>query len=217
LTTPNKQKIKVIIFDFDGVIADTDKSRFLILSDLLRRIGIRMTNSDFNKMVGKSTRSFLSQNFSSLTNKTINAITKERHKIYFSDLPRYCIPNNKMRETIACLSQKFRLAIVTTNSSSNLQRQLEFLHIEDYFQWKVGREIVEDSEFKKDYSRVPTIFGEAVENCIVIEDSEEGIKAAKKAGYYVIAFSPLNNIHSTADNVVYSFDELLELVNINFN
>jgi beta-phosphoglucomutase-like phosphatase (HAD superfamily) len=53
--------------------------------------------------------------------------------------------------------------------------------------------------------------GFAPSNCIVFEDSFSGIKAAKSAGMYCIAYQPTNNMiqdSSQADKLIRSFHEI---------
>ena len=204
-------KFDCILFDFDGVIADTDKARYDILKQILIKYNIYIDNSYLKKLIGFSTKSFLRQNFPKLNNLEIENIIAERHQIYFSDLLNYCIPFEGMTNTIQELSNQSKLAIVTTNSYEIVYRQLEYLSINKCFQWVIGRESTEDENLSKTYSKVSEIINCYPEKCIVIEDSEIGLNAAKSEGYYCIKFSPIetkNTSHCNYDDFVKNYSEL---------
>ena len=56
--------IKHIVFDFDGVIAETDTARFEVLSNILEQFGIDFKNEyKLLDLVGTPTDIFLKQNF----------------------------------------------------------------------------------------------------------------------------------------------------------
>ena len=53
------KKIKAILFDMDGVIADTEMSRFNLLRKLLGEKGIVLEDCDYWRCIGKRTKVFL--------------------------------------------------------------------------------------------------------------------------------------------------------------
>ena len=205
-----KNSISCLIFDFDGVIADTDLGRYKILVKLLKKYNNELTIS-FSKeeLIGLSTKSFLKKYFKNMSEKEIDKIIKKRHEIFFSNLKNYCIPYKNMVETISDLSSKYDLAIATTSNLENVKTQLKYLGIIDYFKWIMGREITENSNLEKTYKPVSTIIEKKIKECIVIEDSDFGIQAAKKEGYYCIKFEPALISKNTLENEkVSSYSEL---------
>ena len=182
--------ISCLIFDFDGVIADTNWARFQILKKILIDYDIFLETKDLQNLIGCSTKSFLKTNFSKLSEKDLNEIINKRHREYLSNLNKYCIPFKDMSKIIQQLYKKYDLAIVTTNTYKNIKIQLQHLKIYNYFKWIIGREYSEDDFQMKTYKKIPTIIRKKVKECIVIEDSEVGITSAKKTGYYCIKFNP---------------------------
>ena len=207
-----ENKITSLIFDFDGVIADTDSSRFKILKSLLEKRGINL-NENIHSLEGLSTKSFLKYNFPKLKDTEINEIIKQRHEKFISDLEKYCIPFEGMKETLYKLYKCFDLYIVTTNSIDILEKQLDYLGISGLFKLKIGREHTENKDLLKTYKAIPKIINKRIDECIVIEDSKIGIEAAKSEGYFCIKFNPNNNsFNSNEDIEIRSYEELLTLL-----
>ncbi len=191
-----QNKINCLIFDFDGVIANTDLGRFKALNQILPKYDFELSKSmTINDFTGVSTKSYLKQNSTILTDKQIENIIALRHKLFFSNLASYCIPYENMKETLEFFFSKFDLALVTTNSKKNVEILLEYLGIRGLFKWVIGREKSEDAQLRKTYSLTPKLINKKVSECIVIEDSNIGVNAAKSEGFFCIRFDPQNMFH----------------------
>ncbi len=205
--------MKTIIFDFDGVIANTDEGRYKLLNDILPDYGLALEESDYTKMIGLSTKSFLKQNYTELTETEINSIVSKRHELFFNNLDKYCIPFKGTIEIIQKLSKDFQLIIATTNASDNVKKQLKFLNVDHFFKYIFGREVMENGSLLKDYSSLAVNSNFNIKESIVIEDSETGILAAKKSGYFCIEFNPINkDKNEQADYRVKDYQELYNLI-----
>jgi len=209
---PNK--ITTLIFDFDGVIANTDLGRYKLLKDILLDYNSDFVNT-FNRkdLIGLSTKAFLVNNLKHLSEAEIQEIINKRHELYFSNLSDYCIPYDNLNQTISFLSSKYDLAIVTTNSVENVTKQLKHLGIFELFNWVIGRETCENSNFKKTYKPISNIIKKKVSECIVIEDSDLGVNAAREEGYYCLRFDPDNLFQNGLENVkISNYKELIDLI-----
>lgn len=209
--------ISCIIFDFDGVIANTDLGRYKILkrifSDFDESIYIPFTHKD---LIGLSTKGFLNKISKKLTDNQIENIIKKRHEIFFSNLSEFCIPYDNMVDTIKELYTKFDLAITTTNDVDNVKVQLNYLGILNCFKWVIGRDFTENSNLEKTYHKIPHILQRKVSECIVVEDSDFGVNAAIKEGFYCIRFDPDNLFSKGLENEkVFNYNELREMINKN--
>lgn len=197
-----QNKITCLIFDFDGVIANTDYGRYKALKQILPKYDKALSNSisptDF---IGLSTKGYLKQNSNTLSDSQIEEIVSQRHKLFFSNLSKYCIPYENMKESIEYLHGKFDLALVTTNSTKNIEILLNHLGIKKLFKWIIGREISENEKLIKSYSLIPSVIKKNVSECLVIEDSNIGVDAAKKVGFFCIRFDPDDNFTLGKENI----------------
>jgi beta-phosphoglucomutase-like phosphatase (HAD superfamily) len=202
--------LNCLIFDFDGVIADTDLSRFKLLQKLLKPYGIDLSKKyELSDIIGISTKAFLSKKINSLNENQIEDIIKKRHNLYLNNLNDYCIPFDGMKELIKLYSRSYELVIVTTNSLETVSPQLKYLDIIDCFKWIIGNEICEDKNLVKTYKPIKNIINKLISSCIVIEDSDVGVKAAREEGYYCIRFDPYRRFQKTVENYrVSNYEEL---------
>jgi beta-phosphoglucomutase len=72
--------LKAIIFDFDGVIADTELDRFRYLQQQSKRYGYTIKDMDFVKIIGKRTSALLSELIPDMPENQIKEIATERKK-----------------------------------------------------------------------------------------------------------------------------------------
>lgn len=210
-------KITCLIFDFDGVIANTDLGRFKVLDNILQEYDIELSKSFIPKdLIGLSTKGFLVKYFENLSQVEVDEIIKKRHKIFISNLSDYCIPYEKMKESIINFHSKYELAIVTTNNIENVKIQLEYLGIINYFKWIIGREKSENKNLLKTYLHISKELNKEISECIVIEDSDIGVNAARNEDFYCIRFDPESNFKKGNENVkVNSYHRLKEIIDKN--
>lgn len=209
--------ISCIIFDFDGVIANTDLGRYNILKRILNDFDASVfTPFSYKDLIGLSTKGFLNKISKRLTDNQIEDIIKKRYEIFFSNLSEFCIPYENMVDTIKDIYTKFDLAITTTNDVDNVKVQLNFLGIIHCFKWIIGRNFTENSNFEKTYHKIPHILQRKVSECIVVEDSDFGVNAARKEEFYCIRFDPDNLFSKGLENEkAFNYNELRKMINKN--
>jgi len=200
----NVNKIENVIFDFDGVIADTDSGRFNLLQDLLKEYNLSIEDKfKPNDLSGLTTRAFLKKAYPILTDNNIDLIIEKRHSIFLSDLNKYCKPFDGVVEFIKLLySLNKKLYLASTNDFAIIDILLNHLEIKLYFPDVFGRETTELPDGKKTYKKLIEYLNLDSEKSMVIEDSENGIKAAKHSKLFCIAFNPDGNeiIKNLADS-----------------
>ncbi len=196
-----QKNITCLIFDFDGVIADTDLARYYILKDILREYEIDFGEQfSMKDLIGLSTESFLKKNFETLSVEQVNEIVNKKHQLHFNHLDKYVLPFPHARETLRYFHTRFDLAMVSANPQKNLEILLNHLEITHFFKWILGREVCENDKLEKSYLPVASKIQRDVSECIVIEDSEYGVNAARQAGYFCIRFDPHNRFAKGLEN-----------------
>lgn len=210
---PNK--ISCLVFDYDGVLANTDSGRYKILKNILKEYDPYLAESfTIEDIVGLSTKGFLKKKSPKLSQLEIDEIVNKRYDLFFKNLSKYCIPFNGMKKTIKYFSSKFTLAIASTSHQNNLIVQLDYLGVTEYFKWILGRNITENKNFEKTYELIPSIIDMSISECIVIEDSNFGVNAAVKKGFYCIRFDPNGlSLNGSENERVDSYAELRERIN----
>jgi HAD superfamily hydrolase (TIGR01509 family) len=217
--------IQTVIFDMDGVIVDTEPVHRYAYFQHFEELKIPVTEEMFTSFTGNSTRNvfqILKERFQ-LEEEVEDLI--QRKRTIFNDAFDTAAALELLEgveELIKELHQNgIQLILASSASKVTIDRVFRRFKLHDYF-----THIVSGEDFPKSKPH-PAIFEHAVtlsiapkENCIVIEDSTNGVKAAKAAGIFCVGY---NSIHSEAqdlslaDVVINHFNELgfEKVININ--
>jgi HAD superfamily hydrolase (TIGR01509 family) len=183
---------KYLIFDFDGVIANTEESNGNFLKKALREYGIILTQEDRQSLIGINDQTELER----ILKKAPEPVSLEELK-----QTRARIGNTYENTVIKPMPgliymmdelQKngVKMALATSTTTRLILIALNRMHMISYFDAIVCGDMCDKKKPDPEiYQKVMAYLGAEPENCIVIEDSTVGIAAGKDAGAYVIAYS----------------------------
>ena len=208
--------IKTVIFDMDGVIVDTEPVHRYAYHQHFKALNIEISDDTYATFTGNSTRNIyekikLSHNLDADVQLLVETKRNLFNDAFDNKADLYMLDG--VAELIRDLHQKgMQLILASSSSHVTIERIFNRFKLHQYFTHIVSGE---DFEHSKPH---PAIFEHAAslseapkENCIVIEDSTNGIKAAKAAGIYCIGYNSINSKLqdlSLADQVIQHFDEL---------
>lgn len=202
--------MKAIIFDFDGVIADTQEKHAKIESAILERYGIIISPGEITKrFAGVRTEDFLRQLLETKEIKfDIKKIMEEKWERIFDEC-------NKDLKTIPGVEafikkadeRRIKMAVASASSKEFVQKILLKLNLSEYFEDIVSAYEVEKGKPDPDvFLLAARNLGVEPEYCLVIEDGIHGMNAAKTAGMKCIGLT--GNKKASADLIVNNFFEL---------
>ncbi len=183
-------KIKAVLFDQDGVILDSESTNKKSVNAIFKKYNITREGGD-RRFKGMSIRKIFEETFSPELKIRIDEILKERREIFKKLAKKEIRVFDGFFELINILKNKYKLALVTSASKETLDfNKKNLLNKEDIF----DLEITSDDFKKSKPNPEPYIVAAKKlnlkpEECLVIEDSINGLISAKSAGMKVIAIT----------------------------
>ena len=187
--------VEGIIFDMDGVIIDSEPKYIEIEVELYKELGIQMTREEKHRFMGMGMVELwqrIKDEYSVELDPEIWA--KREEKIYFEYLfgDEDKVMMEGVDELLDELVNKRHLKVALASSSSHraISHVLKIFDIKKYFDVQISAEDVTYSKPAPDiFLKAAEALGVPPEKCLVIEDSRNGITAAKKAGMLCVGFA----------------------------
>lgn len=86
------------------------------------------------------------------------------------------------------------LAVASSSSVYNINLVLKAIKLERYFSLIVsGEQVLRNKPFSDIYLKTAELLNLTPEECIVVEDSTNGVKSAKGAGMFCVGYRNLNS------------------------
>lgn len=209
--------IKTVIFDMDGVIVDTEPVHRYAYYLQFSELNIEVPEEMYTSFTGFSTRNTfqtLKSHFPSVEQEVEDLIQRKRNIFNDAfDTKEDLFLLDGVEDLIKDLYHNgIQLILASSASKVTIERVFTRFSLHPYF-----TDIVSGEDFPQSKPD-PAIFIHAAslskapkEECIIIEDSTNGIKAAKAAGIYCVGYkSEHSNLQdlSQADLVIDHFKEL---------
>ncbi len=208
--------LKAVLFDMDGVIVDTEplhrKAYFQTFEDL----NITVSEEFYTSLTGTSTKkatSKIKEEYQlEVTPEEITTSKRKYFKHFFDSDPDFdLLPG--VRELIINYYEKgIKLVLASSASMNTINWVFEKFDIGKYFMGKIsGADLVESKPNPEIFIKAAKIAGEPIENCLVIEDSTNGILAAHRAGIFCAAYKSEHSKmqkYDLAKIIITSFSEL---------
>lgn len=205
-------KKRYVLFDFDGVIADTEESNSRYLGLALKEFGIELTEEDKQKLIGTHDQGFMIELLSRASQKvTVEQLARRRKEIGNTYENGKIAPIPGIVQLIQRLRKNgIKTALVSSTTTHLIIMGLNRMKMMDLFDVIVcGDMCAERKPDPECYLKAMKLLGAMPQECLVFEDSTVGIHAAKQAGIEVVAFTGSGNGQdvSEADYVVASYEE----------
>ena len=206
-----------ILWDHDGVLVDTEEWYFLATQQALAELGVYLERDQYHRFRAAGKSSWELGRQAGISDKDI-ARHRAKRDLYYQDyLRNEHIEIPGVIDVLKELDRHCRMAIVTTSKrpdfelihrSREITRYMEFvLTVEDYDHEKPAPD---------PYLAGLARFGAKPQDAVVVEDSEQGLKAATAAGIecFIVKNRFFGNSHnfSGAKRVISSIRELRDIL-----
>ena len=201
---------KIVLFDMDGVIVDSEPLHKKAYYKMFDDVEIDVSERLFESFTGQSTLKIcktLCHDFS-LSNSPEDLVNlKRKHfKYIFENDTDFKLIDGVLDLIKDYIRNGLVLVLASSASMVTINNIFKRFNLDKYFTAKLsGADLHASKPHPEIFIKAAQTSGFKKDECIVIEDSTNGIKAAKAAGIYCIGFDSIhskNQDYSKADLIV---------------
>ena len=214
---------RALIFDFDGVLADSEVLSNSVIADVVSELGVPTTIDDaYRTFMGKRLAEVIETIERMIGRKLPDDFADAYQERTFDAFRARLKPIEGAREFVEAWRDVPR-CIASSSSPERLALSLEVLDMAALFEGGVfsASNVARGKPHPDIFLHAAEKLGIEPADCIVIEDSLSGVIAARAAGAFVIGFTAAGHIQpghdarlreAGADHAVASFAELDRIV-----
>lgn len=207
--------LKAVIFDMDGVIVDSEPVHAKAAAFALKKYKVDISIEYFYQFIGSTTyymcQKMIEDYNIDATPETLLDLNNEM-KQYLLEKEGYPVIPYVIDLMKDLHSHGIKLIIASSSMPEAIQRVMQSLHIESYFEGFIsGMQVANPKPAPDIFLAACDFLSVSPEECIVIEDSTNGVNAAYQAGITSIGFVNPNSGNqdlSKAAILVEGFDEV---------
>ena len=178
------------IFDFDGVLVDTMKAHLKCYEEACAEVGIPLDKAQFYSQAGMSGAEQIAY-FAAKAGKKVNVRTVYRRKkeLYAEhiNLATLIKPNYMLLKNLKAAGVK--LAIASGSSRESMLPLIEKFGI-PYDALVTAEDVKRGKPDPELFLKAAERLGVPAGDCTVVEDSDAGVEAGRKAGMSVLRYFP---------------------------
>jgi len=203
---------KTALFDFDGVIVDTEPIYDIFWNEASVRYGLGIPN--FADLIKGTTMPHIMETYFSTYSEEFQQNVRKESAEYESQMPLPLMPGSL--EFLQLLKEKgVRMGLVTSSDQAKINRAFAMYNLEGLFETIVTADrITQGKPNPMCYLLAASDLNVNPADCLVFEDSFAGIEAGKCAGMRVIGLTTTNPAETMEGKV---FDIIPNFENITFN
>ncbi len=210
--------LKAIIFDMDGVLVDSEGIHHNAEEHVFAEFGVRPTREEWASFKGTTDKSIFSHiQKTYLPHIALEDLLAKKQEIVLSVIRENVKEIPGSVAFVKSLRGKYKLALATSSNTAQRDATLSVFGLTPYFDALISADDVERGKPDPEpYLKVILLLGVDVSECVVIEDSINGMKSARAAGAKVIGITTsftADVIRPYCDWVVGSYQEVKKIVN----
>lgn len=180
-----RNKIKLIIFDFDGVLADTFGTFYPLIRDSMKRVGLKISPDQYRKLFISN----LHKGFKDLINDDskyviFSKFRKDNYDKYYYNTKNKAILYRGARQLIEKISKNHILTIASSGKENNIKDLLKQNGINEFFSL-----VLANSSHSKEgmIKKILDKLDAKPEETTMVTDTVGDLRVAKKIGLKTIA------------------------------
>ena len=208
-------EIQAIIFDMDGVLVDSEPINLKIETENLEALGFPIPKEISQTFIGaskKAVQTKIQGVYPEIDLEKVQAKMDNRKEQVFMDYATIVFPG--LTKSLCYLKNKgIPMAVASSTYHDKVKMILKEAELIHYFDVIIGGDCVENSKPDPEiFLKTATELHVSPKNCLVVEDSHNGVKAASRAGMYIVGKNDdrFDQDISCADEFFDTYDEFLK-------
>ncbi len=206
-------KIKACLFDLDGVIVDTARYHYIAWKNIANELGFDFSEAQNERLKGVSRMDSLDilleigQQKIELAQK--NELAERKNNLYLSYIQNMT-PEEILPGVIAFLDELHDKGILIGlgSASKNALSILNLIHLTAKFNAVIdGNKVSKAKPDPEVFLNGANELGVKPQHCLVFEDAQAGVDAARNAGMHVIGIGQAENLKN-AEFVIPGFEDM---------
>lgn len=193
-------KIKAVIFDMDGVLIEAKDWHYEALNRALKLFGYEinrfehLTSYDGLPTSMKLKKLTLEKGLPVQLHSFINEM-KQQYTV--SMIQNLCRPRFNHEYALSKLkSEGYKLAVGSNSIKMTIEIMMNYAKLTDYFNFMLSNQDVKNPKPDPEiYLTAITKMDLKPENCLIIEDNENGIKAATASGAHLLVVKTVDDVN----------------------
>jgi beta-phosphoglucomutase len=196
----SKVKIKAVIFDMDGVLIDAKDWHYDALNKALSIFGMNISRHDhLTTFDGLST----GQKLKMLSNtqtlpESLHAFINEMKQQYTMDITyQQCKPVFHHQYALSKLNEEgYKLAVASNSIRNTVKVMMNKSCLDNYLEFSLSNQDVKNGKPDPEiYNLAINKLGLKPEECVIVEDNENGLKAARASGAHVLKVDTIHDVN----------------------
>jgi len=207
--------LKAVLFDMDGVIVDTEPLHRKAYHQMFKDVSIDVDKDLYASFTGQSTinicRRLVDYFTLNQTPEFLMTLKRKHYKTFFENDDLELIEGvlDRIKDYYA---NDITMVVASSASMLGINLIFERFDLNQYFRAKFsGADLKKSKPHPEIFIKAAEFTGYNKSECIVIEDSTNGIQAANAAGIFCVGFKSPHSSHqdySLANKVVSKFEEI---------
>ena len=220
--------IETVIFDMDGVIIDSEPIHLEMQDLLFHRYQVQLKPGEYQNFIGRSSKNMWQELIERFSLKvSVEEVLHQDRTLYHQRLRNEpeLAPIPGVKDLIEELHHNnVTLALASSSSMESINLVLELFDLTDFFRHRVsGADLQYSKPHPEIFHTTAGITQTGNEYCLVIEDSNHGVTAAKRADMKCVGFQNPNSGNqdlSAADLIIddfrsFGYHQIMDLGAIN--
>ncbi len=208
--------LKAVIFDMDGVIIDSEPMHNKAYHDMFEEVGITVSSELYESFTGQSTINIckrLCDHFNlQQSPESLVALKRKHYKHFFYSNSDLGLIDGVFELIQDYYNNGLTLVLASSAAMTSINQIFDRFELNPYFKAKFsGGDLKQSKPHPEIFIKAAEATGFRREECIVIEDSTNGVHAAHAAGIYCVgydSFHSKNQDYSKANLVINDFKDI---------